>query len=302
MTNQATSRFFPSHDGLRLHALDFRPSRDEARRPVVCLPGLSRSAEDFRALAERLAFASGTPRRVLAFDYRGRGRSAYDPDWRHYDLPTERLDMLTGLADAGIGRAHFVGTSRGGLHVMGMAADHREMIDAVVLNDIGPVLEPEGLSRIKEYLGQPVAPASWTEAIAILQAGSGRHFDGLDGAEWRHFAITTFGADETCLRLRYDPLLARTLDSLDLTRPLPDAWPAFDALRGAPILTVRGANSDLLSPDTLAAMTIRWPGNEALIVDGQGHAPLLADETTISRLDDFLAGADASSSLRDLEA
>ena len=94
---------------------------------------------------------------------------------------------------------------------------------------------------------------------------------------------------------RYDPALARTLDGLDLERPLPDSWTAFDALRGAPLLTVRGANSDLLSPATFAAMVARWPGSEGVSVPGQGHAPLLADEPTIARIESFLAGADAGS-------
>ena len=289
----ATSRFYPSDDGLALHYLDIRPGRDDGRRPAVCLPGLTRGAEDFRRLAETLAFTSRAPRRVVAFDYRGRGRSAHDTDWRRYDMAHEQADILAGLADAGIERAHFIGTSRGGLHVMALAGHHRDAIDAVVLNDIGPVLEPAGLARIKSYIGRQVRPKSLEDAVAILRGGIGRDFDGLSEADWRLFAATTFGDDEADLHLRYDLALARTLDALNLDEPLPDVWPQFDALRGTPVLTLRGAHSDLLSTSTLSAMVARWPGSEAFIVAGQGHAPLLADVATIERIDAFLARADA---------
>ena len=291
--SQALSRFYPSGDGLALHYLDVAPRRDEGRSPLVCLPGLTRGAEDFRLIAEALAGASATPRRVVAFDYRGRGRAAHDADWRRYDMTNERADILAGMADAGLERAHFLGTSRGGLHVMALAEHHRGMIGAIVLNDIGPVLERAGLARIKGYVGRQVRPESLDEAVAILRAGIGKDFDGLDAEQWRVFARTTFGANEGDLHLRYDLALARTLDALDLDEPLPDAWPRFDALRGAPVLALRGANSDLLSPGTLAAMAERWPGCEAHVVPGQGHAPLLADAATIERVDGFLARADA---------
>ena len=166
------------------------------------------------------------------------------------------------------------------------------MIRAAVLNDIGPVLEPEGLARIKGYVGVPVAPPrSIEEAIALLKRGPALTFTGLSDDEWRLFATTTFGTDE--FRPRYDPAIARTLDALDLSKPLPTLWDQFDALHGAAVLTVRGANSDLLSADTLAAMGARWPGCETHLVPGQGHAPLLADVTTIRRIDAFLAAADA---------
>ena len=294
VASRASSRFFPSADGLRLHYLDVRPPRDEGRTALVCLPGLTRGAADFGIIAEALAFASGTPRRVVAFDYRGRGRSAHDPDWHHYDMATERADILAGMADAGIERAHVLGTSRGGLHAMALAEHHRHVLAAVVLNDIGPVLEVAGLARIKGYIGRQVRPRDVEDAVAVLRGGIGRDFDGLDEAGWRHFALTTFGPDEADLHLRYDLALARTLDALDLSGPLPDAWHKFDALRGAPVLTVRGANSDLLSGATLAAMAERWPGSESFVVPGQGHAPLLADAATIGRIDAFLAGADAN--------
>ena len=292
MSARAVSHFYTASDGLRLHVRDYLPRQDLGRTPAVCLPGLTRGAQDFDTLAVALADASATPRRVLAFDYRGRGLSDHDPDWRHYDLAIERGDFIAWLSANEIAAAHFVGTSRGGLHIMGLARTKRPLIRAAVLNDIGPVLEPEGLLRIKGYVGVPATPLSLKDAVAMLKRGPGAMFTGLSDAEWEHFAITTFGGDPKDLRLRYDPNLARSLDGFDLTKPLPTIWDQFDALKGAAVLTIRGANSDLLSEATLQAMGARWRASETMTVPGQGHAPLLADPPTISRIDRFLAAAD----------
>jgi pimeloyl-ACP methyl ester carboxylesterase len=292
MSSLARSAFTASHDGLRLHYLDFACAAAADRLPVVCLPGLTRSAEDFRALGAELAHASKTPRRVVALDYRGRGLSDHDPDWTHYSFAIERQDLLAVLAAAGIARAHFVGTSRGGLHIFGLATSQRPLIAAAVLNDIGPVIEPAGLARIKSYVGQSAAPTSYEDAIARLQIGAGRDFTSLTHAQWRFFAETTYGTDEANLGLRYDPQLARLLDSLDLTKPAPDMWAAFDSLAGGPVLTIRGAASDILSVETFDAMVGRWPQSQGLTIEGQGHAPLLADQAILRVIDSFLSEAD----------
>ncbi|MDR3461766.1 MAG: alpha/beta hydrolase [Beijerinckiaceae bacterium] len=285
------SVLYTALDGLRLHLRDYDPG--SARRPpAVCLPGLTRNADDFASLARALAFDSATPRRVVAFDYRGRGLSAYDPDWRNYNLAVERGDILGGLALLGIEKAHVIGTSRGGLQILSMAAEHRTLFQSVVLNDIGPVLEIAGLARIKSYIGSTARPRDYAEAIALLKAGAARNFPGLSPAEWRIFAAAVFGADEANLAPRYDPELAHALDSLDLNEPIPDLWAQYDALNGLPLLTIRGEMSDLLSPQTFAAMGARWPGCELLEVPGQGHAPLLADSRSIATIEAFLAKAD----------
>ena len=293
MGPDVSSRFYEAADGLQLHLIDVAPAHDRGLLPAVCLCGLTRSAQDFLPLARALAADHAHPRRVVAFDYRGRGLSDHDPDWHHYDLATERDDILRGLATCGIARAHIVGTSRGGLHVMAMAPEHRAMIASVVFNDIGPVLDPAGLARIKSYVGKlPAPPRSFAEAIKLLKLGAAEHFDGLDAAGWRHFAETTFGEDERALGLRYDPALARTLDAFDLSQPLPEMWELYDALAGLPVLTIRGERSDLLPEPTFAAMNARWGGCEGIVVPGQGHAPLLADAPTIAAISRFLAAAD----------
>ncbi len=284
-------RFYLAPDGLRLHLRDYAPDHADAT-PLVCLAGLTRNADDFDALARVLAFEAPTRRRVVAFDYRGRGLSDHDADWRRYDLATEWADVMAGLQLCGIASAHFLGTSRGGLHIMAAAQQHRSLIRSAVLNDIGPVLEQEGLRRIKGYIGQAAAPRTMAQAVALLKIGAGVHFTGLTDREWRLFATTTFGTDEANLGLRYDGALRHSLDGLDLSRPLPDLWAQFDALTDLPVLTVRGENSDILSAETLRAMSERWAGSEISTVAGQGHAPLLADAVTIDRIGRFLAAAE----------
>lgn len=295
MAGQFSSFTYVSRDGLRLHGREIAPARDIGLAPAVCLAGLTRSSVDFERLALALAHHPAAPRRVVALDYRGRGLSQWDPDGSGYTLDREREDILAALAHLDIARAHFVGTSRGGLHIMALAAsEHATVIRAAVLNDIGPRLEAEGLARIKGYVGQMVRPASLGEAIRLLKIGAGQHFDALTPDEWRVFATTTFGEDEGDLHLRYDPALARTLDAFDLAKPLPESWDAFDALKPRPVLTIRGTRSDLLSAETLARMAERWPESETLNVVGQGHAPLLADAATIDAIVRFLAHADAT--------
>jgi pimeloyl-ACP methyl ester carboxylesterase len=122
--------------------------------PVVCLPGLSRHSADFHELALALASDDDHPRRVLALDYRGRGRSDRDPNWRNYDVRVELNDVLQVLAATGVEQAVFVGTSRGGLITMALSAAQPAMIRAAVLNDIGPVIEGRGLARIRGYVGK----------------------------------------------------------------------------------------------------------------------------------------------------
>ncbi len=152
------SRFFSASDGLKLHVRDYGSTFDPGL-PVVCLPGLTRSAADFGPLASALAAGlAGAKRRVLALYYRGRGRSDYDRDWKNYSLLVENDDILTVLTAAGIERAVFVGTSRGGLHAMLLSATRPTAIAAVVLNDIGPVVEPRGMARIRSYVGKLPPP------------------------------------------------------------------------------------------------------------------------------------------------
>ncbi len=280
------SRFVDAADGLRLHVRDHGNLTSD--RVVVCLPGLARTAADFDPLAAALLEADGA-RRIVALDYRGRGLSDWDSDPGHYDPAIESRDILTVLVALGIARAVVVGTSRGGLHAMALAKMRPSLLAGVVLNDIGPVLEPEGLARIQGYVGKLPSLASWDEAAAVLRRAAGAQFTGLSNADWAHYARTTFAEQGPGhLAVRYDPALAVNLAKLD-PGALPALWDSFDALRPVPLMIVRGANSDLLSATTLEAMVARHPDCLSWTVPGQGHAPLLTDRPTLKAIDGFVA-------------
>lgn len=280
------SRFFTAADGLRLHMRDYGP-RASAALPIVCLPGLARTAADFDPLALALCAA----RRVVALDYRGRGLSERDKDWRNYDIAVENADILNVLTAAGIDAAIFVGTSRGGLHVMTTAATRPGLLRGAVLNDIGPVIESKGLMRIRGYVGTLPQPSSWADAADLLKATGSAQFTALDDADWEALAHLTFEQRAGRFVPRYDPLLRKGLEALDLETTLPDLWPQFEGLREIPLLILRGEKSDLLSPATVEEMLRRHPGAEFHQVPGQGHPPLLRDAATIARIVAFIRKA-----------
>lgn len=285
MTALGRSLFITAADGLRLHVRAY-DERASAGLPVVCLPGLTRTAADFDRLATALA-ADGA-RRVLALDYRGRGLSGHDRDPAHYSLPVELADLITVLDRCAVGPAVFVGTSRGGLITMLLATVRPEAIAGAVLNDIGPVIETAGLARIKRYVGKLPQPRDMAEGADILRDLFGAQFTGLTNEEWLDFAARTWRTERGRLVPTYDPALAQTLADFDPARPLPDMWEPFAVMAHVPLLVVRGANSDILSPATLAAMRERHTGLESFEVRGQGHAPLLADASTIGRIATFV--------------
>src|SRR5258708_8134019 len=179
------SLFVTAQDGLRLH-VRAHGTRASSALPVVCLPGLARTAADFEDLA--LVLSSDRERLVLALDYRGRGISDYDRNPANYNLHVELADLLAVLTALGIGRAAFVGTSRGGILTMLLAVARPTAVAGCVLNDIGPVIESDGLMRIKSYVGKQPQPASFREAADLLQGLFGSHFPKWEDTDWLGFA------------------------------------------------------------------------------------------------------------------
>jgi pimeloyl-ACP methyl ester carboxylesterase len=266
--------FVSSADGLKLYARDYGPDL-EATLPVVCLPGLARTCEDFHELATVLSSDANHPRRVVSVDYRGRGRSDWDRDWRHYDVRIEVNDLIQVLIATGISEAIFVGTSRGGLIAMALGAIKPSLIKAVVLNDVGPVIEGKGVARIKGYVGKLPTPRDFTEAGQMLKQISEAQFPKYTETQWRRLAEGTWRAENGRLVLRYDPALMKMLDAIDLGMPLPDLWPLFEGIRQFPVLAIRGANSDMLSAQTLRMMAEVHPALSALTAPEEGHAPAI---------------------------
>jgi pimeloyl-ACP methyl ester carboxylesterase len=286
----ATSLFVTAQDGLRLHVRDYGPHLSRAL-PVVCLPGLARTAADFESLAVTLS--NTRQRRVLALDYRGRGKSDYDRNPANYTLQVELADLLAVLTALGIGRAAFVGTSRGGILTMLLAVARPTAIAGCVLNDIGPVIELEGLMRIKGYVGKLPQPTSFSEAADTLRRRFGSHFPKWDDADWRAFAHRTFKEKGGRIVPDYDPALATVLAGVSPEQPLPPLWREFDALAQIPVMVVRGSNSDILSAATVQAMRERRRSLEVVEVADEGHAPRLTDAATASRIAAFVAACES---------
>lgn len=282
-----------SQDGLSL-ALRFFDCAEGSRLPLLCLPGLSRNSRDFIALGRFFAEHPFEPRPVIAVDYRGRGLSDNDPNWRNYKPLVEAQDVLAAAAAFGIERAILVGTSRGGILAMLLGAIRPTLIAGVVLNDIGPVIEGRGLARIKGYLSlKKRAVATWDEAVALVRASSEAQYPSLANHEWRALAQAYYGEIGKGFTPLYDANLRKAVVDIDLTEKIPVLWPQFMSLARVPVLAIRGALSDILSPRTLAEMAARHPRLEELTVERQGHAPLLRDVATLERIRAFAERCDA---------
>lgn len=252
--------------------------------PVLCLPGLTRNGADF----DELAAALGGRVRLIRLTLRGRGASDRDPQPVRYAVPVEAGDVLAFLDHLGLARATIVGTSRGGLIAMVLAAVAKERLAGVLLNDIGPELAPEGLAAIMTYLG--VAPRAKTlqEGADALERRMGAAFPGLPREKWLSLARRWFDETPDGLALNYDP---RIRDNIEATagQPAPDMWPLFDALAGVPTAVVRGANSDLLTRETVEKMRARRPDLIVAEAPDRGHVPFLDEPEAMAALDALLA-------------
>ncbi len=287
------SLFITARDGLRLHTRIYG-DQHRARLPLVCLPGLARNSTDFHTLALALSSDAKAPRRVLALDYRGRGLSDYDPDWKNYDIRIELDDVLQVLTSAQVEHAVFCGTSRGGLITMALGAARPAAIKGVILNDIGPVIDASGLLRIRSYVGKLPVPRDYAQGVEILRRIFGAQFPIFSEAEWTGMARGTWKETSRGLVPDYDPNLLKVLEALDLEAPLPILWTFFEGLKNVPMLVLRGENSDLLSAATLEEMGKRHPHCETLTLPGQGHAPLVGTKDMIARIQRLIARAEAA--------
>jgi pimeloyl-ACP methyl ester carboxylesterase len=285
--------FYTSRDGLQLYARHYpvqNPGPGPARRPAVCIPGITRNSKDFHRLAVALSNDTTRARPVYALDLRGRGRSEYDPDPKNYAVGVEMIDVLDFLTLRSLSHAAVVGTSRGGLIAMVMAAVEPSALGAVVLNDIGPVIEIDGLSRIAGYVGKMPQPLSWADAARLVKDLNARQFPRIDDGEWLSIARQLFNETDGRPVASYDPKLAASLSVL--TGPPPEMWAQFEALKPVPVMVLRGENSDLLSAATVEQMRRRHPNITAHTVRWEGHAPFLRDDHTIEVIAQFLAASD----------
>jgi pimeloyl-ACP methyl ester carboxylesterase len=273
-------RTYGAQDGLRLHYREYGDPLAPGT-PLLCLTGLTRNAHDYHDLATRLA----AHRRVICPDYRGRGRSSHDPDWRNYQPRTYVGDILQLLIAANLHRVVVVGTSLGGLLTMGLAVAQPSCLAGVVLNDVGPDIDNTGLDRIRGYIGRDHPQPDWPAAVRFVKE-TFRTSGAKSEADWLQVAEGTFrqGADGL-LHVDWDVALARPLERAG---PIPDLWPLFRALRRTPVLAFRGALSDLLTAATFDRMQREHPALRRVTVAGVGHVPTLAEPEARDAIDAFL--------------
>lgn len=285
---------FRVRDGLQLHARHYPGPRQSSptRRPLVCLPGLTRNGRDFHDLAMALSGDAPHARDVYTLDYRGRGNSDWDPDWKNYAVPIEALDVVDFFTFADLHDVAVIGTSRGGLISMILAAVAPTVMKSVILNDIGPVIETDGLMRIASYVGRIPLPRSWHEAAEAARDVNKRRFTGVSDETWEEVARQWFNEKDGRPSPGYDPALKNALFVLD--GPMPALWPQFAALSRIPMLVLRGENSDILSSTTVEEMRRRHPDVQDYTVPGEGHAPLMKDKPTQDLIAAFLARTDAA--------
>lgn len=279
-----TDGWWTSRDGLKLHYRDY-PGRAD-RLPIVCLHGLTRNARDFADLAGRLA----GDWRVIVPEMRGRGDSAYAKDSASYNPAQYVEDLCLLLDEQGIDRFVSIGTSMGGLMTFMLAMTQPDRLAGALVNDIGPVIAAEGLSRIGAYLGQPRSFPTWMHAARALQADHGPMFPDWQIADWLAMAkrVMTLTGNGRIV-FDYDMKIAEPFAAILDPANQPDLWPGVDALAGLPLVIVRGEISDLLSAETLAEMLRRLPGAEGVTVPRAGHAPTLAEPESLAAIDRLLA-------------
>ncbi len=273
-------RTLTAQDGLQLYYRDYGGAKNGGAA-LLCLTGLTRNSKDYHDFALRFA----GKRRVLSPDYRGRGRSARDKDWRNYTPQNYISDIRHLLAATNCHRVVVVGTSLGAILAMGLAVVSPGVLAGAILNDAGPELDPAGIARILGYIGDESTFADWAAATRRVQ----ELFPSLSidsEAAWLEFAARTFreGGDGA-LHYDWDPAIARQLGE---QKALPDLWPLFHALRPAPVLALRGETSDVLSLETFERMGEDMPNLTRVTVPGVGHVPTLAEPAAKRAIDAFL--------------
>ncbi len=279
-----TEHYVTIQDGLSLYYREYG-AQHTTTIPILCLHGLTRNARDFEDIACHL----GKTHRVIVPDMRGRGKSGYDPDYKNYQIPTYIGDVLDLLTAAGIHKIIIIGTSMGGLIAMGLAITRPTILAGVILNDVGPEIDPAGLARIAQYAGNMKPVKSWEDAARQTMELNATVFPEFGPADWMAFARRTFREGPDGIPLPdYDPHIGTAMrESTEAVAP-EHLWVMFTALSCAPLLAFRGELSDILSSSTFEKMQKKIPAMKAVIVKNRGHAPLLNEVPCKQAIDNFV--------------
>ena len=273
MTDEPRLNHVQCLDNRGLHRMAYWEWGDAANPDVLlCAHGQMRQARDFDMLARELCGHY----RVVCPDVVGRGRSDWLADPMSYQLPQYVADIVTLLARLDAKTVDWVGTSMGGLIGLGVAALPGSPLRRMVINDIGPTIDPAGIARIASYMGQASQWHTLDEAADALWAIS-QGFGPHTREQWLALTEPQLRQDGEWFKPRADPSIAAAFRAV--TPAMAQAgqallWQAWDRLT-LPTLLLRGAQSDLLAPATARAMTERGPRARLIEFDGVGHAPML---------------------------
>ncbi|GHH11798.1 alpha/beta hydrolase [Sphingomonas glacialis] len=277
------NRYWWSKDGVRLHCRDYPGPAD--RPPILCLPGLTRNARDYDALARRLSPAW----RVIAIDLRGRGESGYAKDPMSYVPLSYVQDVEALLGELGVDRYVAFGTSLGGIVSMLLAGTGHESVAGVLLNDVGPDIMAEGLSRIRGYVGKSNTWPTWLHAARAVAEANGDVYTGFTLEDWLEMAKRLYRLNSAGrIVLDYDMKIAEPF-RVPGNEAGPDMWRALAVLKDVPTLIVRGAASDVLSAATAEKMVAALDHGELVTIDQVGHAPTLGEPAAVAGIDRLLS-------------
>ena len=277
-------RSYSAQDGARLYYRDYGDPLS-SRLPMLCLSGLTRNSNDF----DRLARTRARYWRGVCPDFRGRGRSAYDTDWRKYAPRVTLSDVRHLMIAADLHRAVICGVSFGGLLAMALGALAPTAIAGAILNDVGPDVSADGKERILDYIGRDHPQPDWPTAIAAMRTMFPLLSHKTD-EDWRLFTEATFReGDDGQLHVDYDTNLVRPMRD---SHEVEDCWRLFGTLRHCPVLALRGGESDVLSAETLAKMARVKPDLRQLTLPGVGHTPSMSEPESEHAIDEFLHDLD----------
>lgn len=283
----STAINYVSFDGLNLYARDYsanQPSKETAQKVILCLPGLTRNSLDYQSFGELFK----DHYRVIGVDFRGRGNSEYDPKEENYQPVVYARDVIELIDYLNLTEVTLVGTSLGGLVSMLVANIIPDVIQAIVINDIGPEISPVGLARIRGYVGKTPCVESWEEAVEQTRKINELELPDLTDQQWLTFTRGLYKI-QSCgkIELAYDPKISKSIASSSDETSLINLWPQFDAIKDKPLLVIRGEFSDILDSICVNKMKTIHPKLCYCEVKNRGHAPLLNEIESVSAIKKF---------------
>ena len=266
-------RYISAQDGITLYYRIYNQTNSR-KTPVLCLSGLTRNSRDF----DELAISLSSQRKVITIDYRGRGKSEYDSNWRNYQ-PKTYVNDIRGLVTAlNLDKFFVVGTSLGGIIAMGMGVAMPSSLKGVLLNDIGPEISLDGLTKIRLYLSKKIVFKCWDEVAKNFQL----FFPKTDAQSYEdlinNIKRSYTREDNFDIVQSWDKNISKMLERIDLSDT--DLWPLFLSLRRIPLIVLRGEYSNVLTVKTLNKMMMKNPDMKAVTIPGIGHAPTLLETTS----------------------